>query len=141
MLGNLMKQLTLKMFGVSQSGLDKQQCTMQLTVFLDGIPHIRPLLIFHGQGLPIKSRRKEQWDKKVTFHFQNNAWCDEVRMVTWIQKDWGSYFSNRSMPGSDGKLLIADIHLGQQRPKVKNYLRRYKTHLAFLVVLLAAFRC
>ena len=68
-----MKQLTLKMFGVSQSGLDKQQCTMQLTVFLDGIPHIRPLLIFHGQGLPIKSRRKEQWDEKVTFHFQNNA--------------------------------------------------------------------
>ena len=75
---------------------------------------IRPLLIFRGQGLRIKNSKKEQWDKRVTFHFQKNAWCDEGVMVTWIQNDWGSYFSNPSTPGSDGKLLIADIHRGQQ---------------------------
>ena len=50
-------------------------------------------------------------------------------MVTWIHNDWGSYFSNPPTPGSDGKLLIVDIHRGQQTPKVKNYLRRCKTKL------------
>lgn len=31
-------------------------------------------------------------------------------MVIWIQNDWGSYFSKPTTPGSDGKLLFADIH-------------------------------
>ena len=44
-------------------------------------------------------------------------------MVIWIKNDWSSYFINPATPSSDGKLLIADIHWGQQTPKVKNYLR------------------
>ena len=36
------------------SGLDKRQCTVQLTVFGDGIPRVRPLHIFRGKGLRIK---------------------------------------------------------------------------------------
>ena len=30
------------------SGLDKRQCTVQLTIFADGIPRIKPLVIFRG---------------------------------------------------------------------------------------------
>ena len=45
-------------------------------------------------------------------------------MVTWIQSDWGSDYSNPTTPGSDGKLLIADINRGQQTPKVKYFIRR-----------------
>ena len=60
-----------------QSGLDKRQCTVQVSVFADGIPRIRLLLIFRGQGLRIKNSEKEQWDKRVTVQFQKNAWCDE----------------------------------------------------------------
>ena len=50
-------------------------------------------------------------------------------MVTWIQNDWCSYFSNPPTPGSDSKLPITDIHRGQQKPKTKNYFRRCKIQL------------
>ena len=32
------------------SGLDKRQCTVQLTLFGDGEPRVKPLLIFRGKG-------------------------------------------------------------------------------------------
>ena len=50
-------------------------------------------------------------------------------MTTWIQNNQDSYFNNPPTPVSNGKLLFADIHQGQQTPKVKNYLRRCKTQL------------
>ena len=40
------------------SGLDKRQCTVQLTVFADGEPRVRPLLIFRGLGKRISLREK-----------------------------------------------------------------------------------
>ena len=30
------------------SGLDKHQCTVQLTLFVDGVPRLKPLVIFRG---------------------------------------------------------------------------------------------
>ena len=30
------------------SGLDKRQCSMQLTIFVDGVPRVRPLVVFRG---------------------------------------------------------------------------------------------
>ena len=38
------------------SGFDKRQCTVQLTIFADGKPHVRPTIIFRGQG---KRRQKK----------------------------------------------------------------------------------
>ena len=32
------------------SGLDKHQCTVQLTLFADGVPQVKPLVIFRGTG-------------------------------------------------------------------------------------------
>ena len=32
------------------SGMDKRQCTVQLTIFADGQPRVKPLLIFRGKG-------------------------------------------------------------------------------------------
>ena len=40
------------------SGLEKRQCTVQLTIFADGEPKIKPLLIFRGKGLRISLREK-----------------------------------------------------------------------------------
>ena len=33
------------------SGLDKQQCSVQLTIFADVVPRVRPLVIFRVKGL------------------------------------------------------------------------------------------
>ena len=35
------------------SGLDKRQCTVQITLFADGEPRIKPLVIFRGKGTNI----------------------------------------------------------------------------------------
>ena len=40
------------------SGLDKRQCTAQLTIFADGKPRVKPLLIFKGKGKRISLREK-----------------------------------------------------------------------------------
>ena len=32
------------------SGLDKRQCTVQLTIFADGVPRVHPLVIFRKKG-------------------------------------------------------------------------------------------
>ena len=32
------------------SGLEKRQCAVQLTIFADGTPRVKPLLIFRGKG-------------------------------------------------------------------------------------------
>ena len=40
------------------SGLDKRQCTVQITLFADGEPRVKPLLIFRGKGKRIALREK-----------------------------------------------------------------------------------
>ena len=58
-----------------KSGLEKRQCTVQLTIFADGSA---PLLVFHGKGLWIIPAEKKQWDRRVKVTFQPKAWCDEA---------------------------------------------------------------
>ena len=50
-------------------------------------------------------------------------------MMDWIKTDWGNFFTNPSTPGSDGKILIADIHCAQQTENVKLFLSKCKTVL------------
>ena len=45
----------------AQSGLDKRQCTVQLTTFADGEPRIKPLHIFQGKGLRISQTDQVCW--------------------------------------------------------------------------------
>lgn len=40
------------------SGMDKRQCTVQLTIFADGVPRVKPLIIFHGKGMRNTLREK-----------------------------------------------------------------------------------
>ena len=42
-----------------QSGLDKRQCTAQLTVFGDGVCLLRPTLIFRGKGSKVSAEGKK----------------------------------------------------------------------------------
>ena len=62
------------------SWLDKRQCTVQLTVFADGKPRVRPTIIFRGQGKGISKREQDCWDPRVRVIFQEKARCDKVIM-------------------------------------------------------------
>lgn len=64
----------------SASGLDKRQCTVQLMIFADGEPRVKPFIIFKGTGKRISLRERVQYDNRVHVNFQPNAWCDESMM-------------------------------------------------------------
>ena len=106
------------------SGLDKRQCTVQLTVFGD-----RPTLIFRRKGKRIKPDERRSWDKRVNVYFQKNAWCDEVIMKKWTSDEWCNIFTNPATPRSSGKLLVADVHKAQQTDEVKRLLQKKNTVL------------
>ena len=40
------------------SGLEKRQCTVQITLFADGITRVKPMIIFRGKGKRISFREK-----------------------------------------------------------------------------------
>ena len=88
-----------------QSGLDKRQATVQLTVFADGVARVRPTLIFRGTGKRIPVEEKKQYDIIVRVMYQKNAWCDEAVMKDWIQTEWANPFTNPIQPNSSGKIL------------------------------------
>ena len=54
----------------AQPGLDKRQFTVQLTIFADGEPRIKPLLIFRGKGLRISQAERKEHDRRVVVKFQ-----------------------------------------------------------------------
>ena len=83
------------------SGLDKRQVTM----FGDGVPRVKPLVIFRGKGLRITKAEKDKWDGRVHVRFQPAAWCNEEIMIDWVCTRWGSCITNPSTPGSTGKVL------------------------------------
>ena len=47
-------------------GLDKCQCTVQLTLFADGIPQVKPLVTFRGTGKRITFQERLKYDKRVS---------------------------------------------------------------------------
>ena len=48
---------------VGGSGLDKRQATVQLTIFGDGMPRTKPLVIFRGTGQRITQVEKQDYDQ------------------------------------------------------------------------------
>ena len=71
-----------------QSGLDKRQCTVKLTVFGNGVCRLRPTLIFRGKCLRISKEEKSNWGKRIKVLFQEKAWCDQTIMKCWINEEW-----------------------------------------------------
>ena len=75
---------------VHGSGLDKRLCSVQLTIFEDGKPRVKPLVIFRGKGLTIKSKEQDSKDRPVQVLFKENALCDEPIMLDWISQQWNN---------------------------------------------------
>ena len=92
-----------------QSGLEKHQCTVQLTIFVDGSA-LSPLLIFRGKGLQINPPENKQWDRVVKVSFQPSHGVNEAIMKKWVEEDWNNIFCNPQTPGLSGKILYADVH-------------------------------
>ena len=110
-----------------QSGQDKRQCTVQLTIFADGVPRVKPMIIFRGKG-NIKEEEKQLWDDRVHVAFQENAWCDEGMMIEWIERLWAP--AMQQMKGKS--LLVADVHSAQKTDLVLDKLKQLGTTPALI---------
>jgi hypothetical protein len=112
------------------SGLEKHQCTVQLTIFADGESRVKPLLIFRGKGLRISQAETRAFDHRVIVEFQPNAWCDEEMMLFWCRHIWKHPFSPDFR---QQKLLIADVQRTQTTDNFKLCLQRETTTSVVLV--------
>ena len=97
------------------SGLDKRQCTVQLTLFADGVPRVKPLVIFRGTGKRITFTEKLRYDRRVGVRFQENAWCDEPTMIYWVKRHWKPHVQGPT-------LLCLDQHKAQKTPSIESLL-------------------
>ena len=97
------------------SGLDKCQCTVQLTLFADGEQRVKPLVIFCGKGKRIPFTEQLRYDRRVVVRFQPNAWCDEDIMQFWIKNCWKQACSGPMH-------LVLDVHRAQKTEEIQDLL-------------------
>lgn len=71
----------------SQSGWDKRQGTVQLTVFADAIPRVKPLVFFRGQGIGGGVvKEMESYDPRVVVKFNMKAYANSENFLEWIDE-------------------------------------------------------
>jgi len=102
------------------SGLDKCQCTVQLALFADGVPRVKPFVIFKGTGKRISLRERLKYNRHIGVKFQEKAWCDESCMKHWVHNHWKNNFSGKMM-------LLLDHHKAQKTPSVLMLKDEYNT--------------
>ena len=95
--------------------MEKRQCTVQLTLFADGEPRVKPLVIFRGKGKRIPFSEQVKYDRRVVVRFQPNAWCDEDIMHFWTKTCW--------KPSCSGPMhLVLDVHRAQKMEEIQDIL-------------------
>ena len=97
----------------SHSGWDKRQGTIQLTVFADGIPRVKPLIFFRGQGIgPTVVKEMESYDPRVVVKFNAKAYANAENLL--------AYLKNQFIPVLNGQpsLLVLDLFAAHKTQEV-----------------------
>jgi len=95
------------------SGLEKRQCTLQLLIRAKGKQPI-PCLIFRGQPVPTKNKKKRQIEMdnikrlapNVLILWQNKAWADLPTCLDWVQQGLEPFLESEKI--KDKCLLLTD---------------------------------
>lgn len=131
------------------SGLDKRQCTAQLTVFADGEPRVKPMLIFRGTGKRISLAERTRYDiiHNSGVHVKGVCACpilyvwrvkfgfyyryDRRVTVQFQPKAWcdesvmKAWIAFNWKPACSGPMhLIADVHRAQTTENILNKLEK-----------------
>jgi hypothetical protein len=107
-----------------KSGWKKRQATIQLTIFADGVPRIKPLLIFRGleENTRNKARRKREaafYDPRVVVKFNSKGYANTAVILFWLEKMLLPALENPRA----ATLLVMDLLKSHKRDEVKEWLR------------------
>ena len=74
---------TIWMQASQLSGWDKRQGTIQLTIFADGVPRVKPLIVFRGKGVGQTILTEAQkYDNRVIVKFKPTAYANSENIVS-----------------------------------------------------------
>ena len=108
------------------SRLDKGQCTVQITLFSNGEPHVKPLVIFHGKGKQIAFTEQLKYDRRVVVRFQPNTWCNGDIMNFWMKDCWKQACSGNVH-------IVLDIHWGHKTEAIQDMFKaEYNTSITYV---------
>jgi len=106
-----------------RSGWDKQQATIQLTIFADGIDRVMPLIIFRStENNTSAPRRREEklFDSRVVVKFNPKGYANSAIMVFWLE------FMPLSVLGTSATLLVMDLFKSHSTQEIKDWLRTHR---------------
>ena len=113
-----------------RSGWDKRQATLILYIFSDGIPRIKPKLIFHGKtGDNIRKQEGHLWNSGVTVEFNPTAYNNEDLFLQFIDQELFPALNIQPVtaPNPQGleerSLLVMDVASFHKTPTVLSKLQ------------------
>src|SRR5437660_671343 len=72
---------------VSQSGWDKRQAIVQLTVFADAVPRVLLLVFFRGKGVGVTILTEMKlYDPRVIVKFNPKAYANTENLLQWLDE-------------------------------------------------------
>jgi len=110
---NIKGEKTIWMQSSQTSGWDKRQGTIQLTVFADGVPRVKPLIFFRGKGIePTIITEMRTYDHRVVVKFNPTAYANSENIVSWLDE--------QLVPVLEGQptLLALDLFSGHKTDEV-----------------------
>jgi len=101
----------------TRSGWDKRQATLVLCIFADGIPHVPPMVIFHGTGARLHAET-QRYPPNILVEFNPTAYMNDVLFE--------KYVSNHLVPVLGGRptLFALDLMGSHKTPTILNLLRQ-----------------
>ena len=104
----------------SQSGWDKRQGTIQLTVFADGIPRVKPLIFFRGKGIsPTVLAEQSRYDSRVVVKFNPTAYANSSNVLEWLDEQVIPILENQPT------ILAIDLFAAHKAEEVLDTLRAH----------------
>lgn len=105
----------------TKSGWDKRQASLILMVFADGIPRVKPKVIFHAlTGANIWKKEGHLYDTRVTVEFNSTAYNNEQVFIQQIEREIAPAFEGRP------SLFVLDAATFHKTDRVLNILSNYK---------------
>lgn len=124
---NTVGESTVWIKGSKQSSWDKRQATLQLTIFADAIPRVKPLIFFRGLGVgsSIQAER-EDYDPRVIVKFNPTAYANSDNIIEWLDEQVIPVLENKPT------LMVLDLFGGHKREDVLDTLRAHDITLSLI---------